>query len=120
MEDSKAMIGLGNWSVRRSAATLVCMACIASAQTRSVKGIVTNLDGLRLKSAVVKLKNTRSLQIRSYITRKDGSYYFHGLSPDIDYELKAERDGSVSEIKTLSRFDSARSATIDLRIPVRK
>jgi len=41
-----------------------------------------------VNGAVVQLKNTKTLQIRSFITKDDGTYHFYDLSPDIDYELK--------------------------------
>ncbi|MFY9727722.1 MAG: carboxypeptidase-like regulatory domain-containing protein, partial [Bryobacteraceae bacterium] len=58
--------------------------------TRGVRGFVTAPDNSLVNGAVVYLKNTKSLQIRSFFTQKDGSYYFNDLSPDIDYELRAE------------------------------
>jgi hypothetical protein len=38
------------------------------------------------------------------------------LNPDIDYELKAEYQGANSGSKTLSSFDSRKSAVINLKI----
>jgi hypothetical protein len=70
--------------------------------------------------AVVYLKNTKTLQIRSFFTQKDGSYYFHDLSPDIDYELKAEFSGASSGTHTLSSFDSRKLATINLKLNSKK
>ena len=84
--------------------------------TRSVQGTVTTADDAAVSQAVVQLKNTKTLQIRSFYTKDDGTYYFHGLSPDIDYELKAEFQGSTSDTKTLSSFDSRRDAIINLKI----
>src|SRR5947209_2030849 len=55
-------------------------------QTRSVQGVVTGDDNAAVNGAVVQLKNTKTLQIRSFITKENGEYYFHGLSPDVDYE----------------------------------
>jgi len=62
------------------------------------------------------LKNTKTLQIRSFITKDHGAYYFHGLSTDIDYELKAEYQGASSPTKTLSSFDSRKQAVINLKL----
>src|SRR5690348_1416164 len=70
-------------------------------QNRSVQGIVSAADEHPVSGAVVQLKNTKSLQIRSFITKDDGSYYFHGLSTDVDYELKADYQGASSGSKTL-------------------
>ena len=85
-------------------------------QTRSVQGVVTNNGDAPLEGAVVQLKDTKTLQIRSFITKQNGTYHFHSLNPDIDYELKAEHQGASSGSKTLSSFDSRKSAVINLKI----
>jgi hypothetical protein len=87
-----------------------------NATTRSVQGVVTDSGENVLEGAVVQLKDTKSLQIRSFITRAGGEYHFHGLSKDIDYELKAEHQGKASDDKRLSSFDSRRQAVINLKI----
>lgn len=86
------------------------------AGTRSVSGIVTGADDGVASGAIVQLKNTKTLQIRSFITQKDGRYYFHGLSPDIDYEIKAESQGLSSSTKTLSSYDSRKEAILNLKL----
>lgn len=85
-------------------------------QTRSVQGVVTNNADAPLEGAVVQLKDTKTLQIRSFITKQNGTFHFHSLNPDIDYELKAEHQGATSGSKTLSSFDSRKSAVINLKI----
>jgi hypothetical protein len=65
---------------------------------------------------VVFLKNTKTLQIRSFITQQNGEYYFHALSPDIDYTLRAEKKDMASPDKTLSAFDTRKQAVINLRL----
>ena len=89
-------------------------------QNRSVQGGVTSADDQAVVGAVVQLKNTKNLQIRSFITKEDGTYYFHGLSPDIDYELKADFQGASSGTKTLSSFDSRKDAVINLKLNPKK
>jgi hypothetical protein len=84
--------------------------------TRSVQGTVTSADDTPVNGAVVQLKNLKTLQIRSFITKEDGNYYFHGLSPDVDYELKADYQGASSPTKTLSSFDSRKEAIINLKL----
>jgi len=86
------------------------------ATVRSVQGAVTDADGNQVEGAVVHLKNTKTLQIRSYITKNDGTYSFHGLSTNVDYELRAEHQGASSDVKTLSVFDSRRNAVINLKL----
>jgi hypothetical protein len=87
---------------------------------RSVQGVVTDSQGQAVNGAVVQLKNTKSLQIRSFITRDNGTYYFHGLSTDIDYELRADYKDSTSGARTLSSFDSRKLAVVNLKVSPKK
>ena len=89
-------------------------------QSRSVQGVVSKDNDQPVPGAIVQLKNTKTLQIRSFITKEDGTYYFHGLSPDVDYELRAEHDGASSGSRTLSSFDSRKEATINLKLNPKK
>src|ERR1051326_544259 len=66
------------------------------ANQRSVQGTVTDNKDNPVTGAVVYIKNSKTLQIRSFITKDQGSYYFHSLSPDVDYELHAESNGVAS------------------------
>ena len=85
-------------------------------KTRIVQGTVTDADGNSLNGAVVQLKDTKTLQVRSFFTQQDGGYHFAGLSMNVDYELKAEKDGASSASKALSVFDSRRPAIINLKL----
>lgn len=87
-----------------------------SNSARTVQGAVTAADESAVSGAVVQLKNLKTLQIRSFITKDDGTYYFNGLSPDIDYELQADYQGASSGKKTLSSFDSRKQAIINLQL----
>jgi len=115
--------------MRRTTVCALCLlaslVCSASAQrsktsedigTREVRGIVTDASGKPVDKAVVQLKDTRSLQIRSFITDTDGAYHFAGLSTNVDYQLKAQHEGHVSSTKTLSVFSSKKIATIHLKL----
>lgn len=84
--------------------------------TRSVQGLVRDPGETPIEGAVVQLKDTKSLKVRSFITRADGAYQFHGLSANVDYELKADHKGASSDIKTLSVFDSRKQAVIHLKL----
>jgi hypothetical protein len=88
----------------------------ADANVRSVQGQVTGPEGAAVAGAVVHLKNTKTLQIRSFITKADGTFSFHGLGTNVDYELKAESDGASSDARTLSSFDSRSQAVINLKL----
>jgi hypothetical protein len=83
---------------------------------RTVQGTVTDAKESAVNGAVVYLKNNKTLQIRSFVTKDQGAYYFHSLSPDVDYELHAEFNGATSPNKTLSSFDSRKQATINLKL----
>ena len=84
--------------------------------TRSVQGAVTTPEDGIAAGAVVYLKNVKTLQVRSFITKEDGLYHFYELSPDVDYELKADFQGASSGSKTLSSFDSRKKAVINLKL----
>ena len=84
--------------------------------TRTVQGLVTSPEDMPVPGAVVQLKNTKTLQIRSFVTQQDGTYFFNGLSTDTDYELKAESQGASSAVKTLSSFDNRKEAVLNLKL----
>jgi hypothetical protein len=84
--------------------------------TRTVQGMVTDAANQPVAKAVVQLKNTKTLQIRSFITEGDGSYHFAGLGTDVEYQLKADLDGASTSWKTLSVFDSKKTAVINLKL----
>jgi hypothetical protein len=103
-------------------ALLLAVAAFAFAQgkkgpaERSVTGVVTDASGAPVAGAIVQLKNMKTMQVRSFIARDKGDYYFHGLGTDVDYELKAQANGRESSPKTLSSFDSHAEATINLQL----
>jgi hypothetical protein len=61
------------------------------------------------------LKDTKTLQVRSFVTQTDGKYHFYGLNSNNDYQLRAEHNESSSSTKTLSVFDDRKKAVIDLK-----
>jgi hypothetical protein len=85
-------------------------------KTRDVLGAVTSPEDQPVGGAVVFLKNLKTLMVTSFYTKDDGTYSFHGLSPDIDYELRAESKGLASPSKTLSSFDTRKQAVINLKL----
>jgi hypothetical protein len=110
--------------IRLSAA--VCLIAILSAGaltgqsedtgTRSVQGIVTDASGKPVGGAIVQLKDTKSLQIRSYRTEADGRYHFAGLSTNVEYELEAKHDMFGSRKKALTVFNTKKAATVNLKL----
>ena len=84
--------------------------------TRTLEGVVTDSANHPVANAVVKLKDTKTLQIRSFYSDNQGAYHFAGLSNNVDYEVHADRNGASSATKTLSSFDSHKTVTINLKL----
>jgi hypothetical protein len=83
---------------------------------RSVQGVVTDTSAKPVAGAVVQLKDTKSLQIRSYITEADGRYHFAGLSTNVEYELQARKDSVASARKTLTVFNTRKAPVVNLKL----
>ncbi len=89
-------------------------------QSRSLNGFVFDKSENPLPNAIVHLKNTKTLAVKTFIAGPDGAYRFHALSPNVDYEVHAELNGKASDTKTLSSFDSRPDTRINLRIDTQK
>jgi len=87
--------------------------------SRSIQGLVLNADGDPIAGAVVLLKDTKSLQVRSYIAQSDGRYHFYGLSTDINYQVRAQSGNLTSKTKTVSVFDSHKIVKLNLKVSKR-
>jgi hypothetical protein len=110
---------------RRLAAILIAMALATFAfgqkkskepTERSVSGVVTNENGEPIQGAIVQLENTKTLQVRSFITKEKGEYYFHELPMDVDFKFTAKWNGKSSPTRTLSSFDSHPAVVINLQL----
>ena len=86
------------------------------ANLRTLSGVVKDESDKFVEGAVVQLKNKKTDQIRSFITLQDGAYYFNGLSPNIDYEIKAASQGRVSGTRTVSVFDARKKLVFNLKV----
>jgi hypothetical protein len=84
--------------------------------SRTVIGLVTDKNDSPIPDAIVYLKDTKTLAIKSYVSQKDGTYRFNALSMNIDYELYAQKDNKKSAIKKLSQFDGRAEPRINLKI----
>ena len=89
-------------------------------QTRTLLGQVVDQDNSPLSDAVVYLKNTKTLTIKTYISEANGNYHFSGLAPNVDYEVYAEYKDHRSPARTLSSFDSRGEVVFNLKIDMRK
>jgi|SRR4051812_22087415 hypothetical protein len=83
---------------------------------RTLQGQVNDPDDKPVAGAVVQLKDTKTLQVRSFITQADGTYRFSGLRADTDYEVKADYNGMSSDNRRLSNFDTRKIATVVLKL----
>ena len=84
--------------------------------SRTLTGVVLDKSDAPVSNAVVYLKNMKSLAVKTVIAGNDGAYRFPELSPNVDYEVYAQREGKKSDTKTLSQFDDRQEANIVLRI----
>jgi Carboxypeptidase regulatory-like domain len=74
--------------------------------TRIVHGIVKDEHDNAVNGALVNLKNLKTNQTLTFITKANGTYSFEELSRDDDYELSAAYSGKTTAVKKLSHYDS--------------
>lgn len=84
--------------------------------SRTLVGEVTDKNDGPIADAIVYLKDTKTLAIKSYVSQKDGTYRFNGLSVNNDYEVYAQKGTSKSATKKLSQFDSRPEPRINLKL----
>jgi Carboxypeptidase regulatory-like domain len=85
-------------------------------QQRVVSGKVVDAANAPIKGAVVYLKDTRSLAVKSFFSDDQGTYRFGQLSQTTDYEVWAENNGKKSAVKTISSFDNKSQFVINLKL----
>ncbi len=95
---------------------VMSLAASAEVQSRFLAGKVLDSSDQGIPRAIVYLKNTKTLVIKTYIAEQDGAYHFPGLSPSVDYEVYAESNGKRSDVKSVSSFDTKPRLNINLRI----
>jgi hypothetical protein len=89
-------------------------------QPRTLMGVVTMPDDKPAARAVVLLENTKTKNIISFYSQPDGSYFFHELSPDVDYKVSARLEDAVSPTRTLSAFNTRKDIVINLKLEKKK
>jgi hypothetical protein len=83
---------------------------------RVVQGKVVDGANAPIKGAVIYLKDSRTLAVKSFFSDDEGGYRFGQLSQNSDYEIWAEYNGKKSAVKTISSFDSKNLFNINLKI----
>lgn len=84
--------------------------------TRTLTGTVLDKDDKPIPGGVVYLKNKKTLAMKTFIAADNGTFRFPELSPNVDYEIFAQKDGNKSDSKVLSQFDDRQKVNINLRI----
>ncbi len=102
---------------------LLCASVLSAQKTkkeedssiRTLQGTV--LDGENpVQQAVVQLKDTRTLEVLSFITKEDGTYHFANLKTEIEYEVKASHGGLSTDWKRVSIFDTRKVVVVNLHL----
>src|ERR1700742_4984580 len=85
-------------------------------ERRVVQGKVVDGSNAPIKGAVVYLKDSRSLAVKSFFSDAQGEYRFGQLSQNSDYQIWAENNGKKSAVKAISSFDNKNQFFINLKI----
>ncbi len=85
------------------------------ATLRTVKGTVFDSQDKPIVGAIVQLKDVRTLQMRSYISKENGEYHFSTLKIDDDYEIEAKNNHMTSGQKRISVFDDRKVVIQNLK-----
>lgn len=88
----------------------------ADSKERVLTGTILDKAENPVEGAVVQIKDTKTLRVRSFLTKADGKYQFSGLSVDTDYEVKAERQGLASDVRTLTVYDTRKEPILNLKL----
>jgi len=87
---------------------------------RTVHGSVLDKNENPVVSAVVYLKNSKTLSVKTYISDDSGHYRFSGLDVNVDYEIYAEHGDMASATHTISSFDDRRDIPLTLKLNKKK
>lgn len=91
----------------------------SQAAIKSLVGEVVNSEGDKLPQAVVHLKDTKTLEVKTRISDAQGKYVFRGLDRNADYEVHAEYKGASSPSKKVSQFDNRDEIYLVLEVPTK-
>ena len=74
------------------------------AKVKNFRGVVLDQRGKPVPGARVTIRNMKDNTTRTMTTDEAGAYLMRGLTPDVDYELRADFRGVLSEKKAVSAF----------------
>ena len=98
----------------------LALPAVAQSELRTVRGAVLDKAENPVSSAVVYLKNVRTLAVKTYISDRSGEYRFSGLDPNVDYEVHAESDNMTSNTRTVSSLDGRKDIVVSLKLDKEK
>jgi hypothetical protein len=84
--------------------------------SRTVDGKVIGKSDAPLSGAVVYLKDTRSLSVKTFICDEEGKFHFGQLTQNTDYELWSEFNHVKSNNKSISSLDDKKSYYFTLTV----
>jgi hypothetical protein len=88
----------------------------SSTASRTVDGKVIGKGDAPLPGAVVYLKDTRSLSVKTFICDEEGKFHFGQLAQNTDYELWSEFNHVKSNNKSISSLDDKKSYYFTLTV----
>jgi pimeloyl-ACP methyl ester carboxylesterase len=71
-------------------------------KTKTVYGVVQDQTGKPIVGARVLIRNVKDNISRTILTDQTGSYQLRGLAFDVDYEVRADFGGAISEVKNIN------------------
>jgi len=89
-------------------------------QLRTVRGTVVDNTEAPSETAVVYLKNTRTQDVITHLSDRDGTFRFSGLDLNVDYDIHAEKDGWTSASRSISNFDTRKEFVLTLKLDRKK
>ena len=92
----------------------------SNAVRRTIEGKVHDKNDAPLTGAIVYLKDSRTLAVKSFISDDEGVFHFGQLSQNTDYEVYAEFEGKRSKSRNISSFDNKNDFNFTLKIETDK
>ncbi len=89
---------------------------LAQLPTREITGFVRDQRGEPVRGAFVEIENTRTFQVRLFITQVSGEYRFLDVDANQDYKVDALYQGHWSKARSVSRFDSHNPKVVELTV----
>jgi hypothetical protein len=89
-------------------------------ELRTVRGTVVDKEEAPVETAVVYLKNAHTQDIITHLSDADGTFRFSGLDLNVDYEIRAEKEGMASSTHSISNFDTRKEFVLTLKLDHKK